>query len=221
MASIQSPSKREQYLRRDLVRDLPAGKHGQRPASKATQGVLTDLQGIQDATSKVNLDVEGALSIRYQQAYEASLRVISVIDDMLDVLINHTAAATASVESTSHPWKIDSMTGEWMGTIKGAVMKRFKIPGLALAALGTLLLSRPAGATLIAGFNAAGEFNSPPVLTFLNTPYLPVEGTKYGSLSVDSSAPPVLTLTTPASFASGNLLALSYGVTWTRARCRL
>ena len=41
-------------------------------------------------TSSVSLDEETTHLIQYQHAYQAAARVISVVDGMLDTLINHT-----------------------------------------------------------------------------------------------------------------------------------
>jgi flagellar hook-associated protein 1 len=53
------------------------------------QKVLVDhLQSRRDALSGVSLDEETMNLIKYQQAYQASARVVSTIDSMLDTLIN-------------------------------------------------------------------------------------------------------------------------------------
>ena len=55
---------------------------------EASSGFLTELQLKREVTSGVNLDEEAANLIRFQRAYEASARYISVIDQILNVLVN-------------------------------------------------------------------------------------------------------------------------------------
>jgi flagellar hook-associated protein 1 FlgK len=50
--------------------------------------VLQQLQNRRESTSGVSLDEEATDVIRFQQAYDASAKVISVINEMLDTLIN-------------------------------------------------------------------------------------------------------------------------------------
>ncbi len=52
------------------------------------QTVADSLNQLQEAVSGVNLDEEAANMIRYQRAYEASARMITAIDEMLNTLIN-------------------------------------------------------------------------------------------------------------------------------------
>ena len=52
--------------------------------------VVQQLQARRESTSGVSLDEEAADVMRFQQAYSASARVITAIDEMLDVLINKT-----------------------------------------------------------------------------------------------------------------------------------
>jgi flagellar hook-associated protein 1 FlgK len=57
----------------------------------ATQDVLVRyLQGRREETSGVSLDEETTNLVRYQHAYQAAARVMSVMDSMLDKLINGT-----------------------------------------------------------------------------------------------------------------------------------
>ena len=48
------------------------------------------VRGQRDAVSGVSMDEEMADMLKYQRAYQASSRVITVIDDLLDTLINRT-----------------------------------------------------------------------------------------------------------------------------------
>lgn len=55
---------------------------------QAGEIVLTHLKNLRGAISGVSLDEESANLIRFQQAYQASARVIQTINDMLDVAVN-------------------------------------------------------------------------------------------------------------------------------------
>lgn len=61
-----------------------------RTSAESTQGVLAALEATRAAVSGVNLDEELTMLLQYQRAYEASARVMTSIDEMLDVLINRT-----------------------------------------------------------------------------------------------------------------------------------
>ena len=52
--------------------------------------LLQQLEAVRQSESGVNLDEEMVQLMRYQRAYEAAARVISVVDEMLDTLINRT-----------------------------------------------------------------------------------------------------------------------------------
>ena len=56
----------------------------------ANQGVLGALEASRGAASGVNLDEELTMLLQYQRSYEASARVMTSVDQMLDVLINRT-----------------------------------------------------------------------------------------------------------------------------------
>jgi flagellar hook-associated protein 1 FlgK len=51
------------------------------------QQVMTQLEGLREATSGVSLDEEAASLMRYQRAYEANARYFTVVNDILDVLM--------------------------------------------------------------------------------------------------------------------------------------
>jgi flagellar hook-associated protein 1 FlgK len=55
--------------------------------------LVTQLQTQQQSVSGVSMDEETTHLIQYQRAYEAAAHVVSVMDSMLDTLINHTAGA--------------------------------------------------------------------------------------------------------------------------------
>jgi flagellar hook-associated protein 1 FlgK len=64
-------------------------------ASQSTnqQTLVSQLTTQQQQVSGVSLDEETTNLIQYQHAYQAAARVISVVDDMLDTLINNTGRA--------------------------------------------------------------------------------------------------------------------------------
>ena len=51
-------------------------------------GVLSIVRGQRESTSGVSLDEEAAELMKFQRAYQASARVISVVDQMLDIVVN-------------------------------------------------------------------------------------------------------------------------------------
>src|SRR5205814_1205333 len=60
---------------------------------KTNQGVLVSQMDMQrQDSSGVSLDEETTHLIQYQHAYQAAARVISVMDSMLDTLINNTGS---------------------------------------------------------------------------------------------------------------------------------
>jgi len=56
--------------------------------TKDRQAVADSLDQLREAVSGVNLDEEAANLIRYQRAFQAATRMVSVIDEMLDKIIN-------------------------------------------------------------------------------------------------------------------------------------
>jgi flagellar hook-associated protein 1 FlgK len=82
----------------------PGDQYGQQVsalgvASSAAKSQVTNQQVLVDQltkqreqTSAVSLDEETTHLIQYQHAYQAAARVISVMDQMLDTLINGTGA---------------------------------------------------------------------------------------------------------------------------------
>jgi flagellar hook-associated protein 1 FlgK len=53
----------------------------------AQSSMLSQVQAEQQAVSGVNLDEEAVNLMRYQQAYEASAKVIAVADELFNVLL--------------------------------------------------------------------------------------------------------------------------------------
>jgi flagellar hook-associated protein FlgK len=62
---------------------------------------VDQLQAQQDAISKVNLDEEKARLLEYLRAYEAAVRAMAAMDEMLNVLINRTAVSTMGSGTSS------------------------------------------------------------------------------------------------------------------------
>jgi flagellar hook-associated protein 1 FlgK len=77
---------------RSLVTDL--GVAAQTANSRATvqQQLTTQADSAREASSGVSIDEETTSLIRYQRAYEASARYLSVVDSTLNTLINHMGA---------------------------------------------------------------------------------------------------------------------------------
>ena len=61
-----------------------------RSQSDNQQVLINQLSNQRSQVSSVSLDEETTHLIQYQHAYQAAARVISVVDGMLDTLINHT-----------------------------------------------------------------------------------------------------------------------------------
>lgn len=57
-------------------------------SAETQQAILTELHNMRDAVSGVNVDEELADIIKFQYGYSASARFISVVDEMLDTIIN-------------------------------------------------------------------------------------------------------------------------------------
>lgn len=58
----------------------------------AANDILRELETMQEQTAGVSLDEESINLIKYQQAFQASARVINAIDQMLDIVINRLGA---------------------------------------------------------------------------------------------------------------------------------
>jgi flagellar hook-associated protein 1 FlgK len=59
-----------------------------RMRSENQSGVLNAVRGQRESMSGVSLDEEAAELMKFQRAYQASARVISIIDSMLDTVVN-------------------------------------------------------------------------------------------------------------------------------------
>jgi flagellar hook-associated protein 1 FlgK len=67
----------------------------QRASQQATvqQSVTDSVDGLAQSSSGVSIDEETTNLLTYQRAYQASSRVLTTVDETLDVLINHTGRA--------------------------------------------------------------------------------------------------------------------------------
>ena len=50
--------------------------------------IMSDLRGMRDSISGVNIDEELADIIKFQHGYNAAARFITVVDELLDTVIN-------------------------------------------------------------------------------------------------------------------------------------
>lgn len=76
----------------NLVAQVGLDTQHNESTEKAQSSLLDQLQLQQDSISGVNLDEEMTDMIRYQDGYQAAIRVISVMDEMLDTIINRMGA---------------------------------------------------------------------------------------------------------------------------------
>jgi flagellar hook-associated protein 1 FlgK len=73
-----------------MIGDLGAAS-AQAQQRQATQDAITDsVDQLRDSASGVSLDEEVSNMLTFQQAFQASSRVLTTLDEMLDTLINHT-----------------------------------------------------------------------------------------------------------------------------------
>lgn len=63
------------------------------------QSTSDGLQAVQDSISKVDLAQEQAQAAAYQRSYEASVRIQAIMDQMLNVLINHMGSSAPSAST--------------------------------------------------------------------------------------------------------------------------
>ena len=57
---------------------------------QTSQSVLTSIDNQRQSVSGVSLDEEMTNLMKFQRGYQASARMMTTIDQMLDTLINHT-----------------------------------------------------------------------------------------------------------------------------------
>ena len=75
---------------RDLSTGLGVQVQSLTQASTVQQSVVQTAQGASDADSGVSLDEEMTSMLLWQRSYQATARVISTVDTMMDTLVNHT-----------------------------------------------------------------------------------------------------------------------------------
>jgi flagellar hook-associated protein 1 FlgK len=73
-----------------LVGDLGAASGLAHHRQTTQESITTAVDNVRNSTSGVSYDEEVSNMITFQQAFQASSRVLTTLDDMLDTLINHT-----------------------------------------------------------------------------------------------------------------------------------
>jgi len=73
-----------------LVGSVGSGVQGAKMIQANAQAVVTAVSNQRQSVSGVNLDEEMTNLITFQRGYQASARALTVMDEMLDTLINHT-----------------------------------------------------------------------------------------------------------------------------------
>jgi flagellar hook-associated protein 1 len=89
--STQGPSTLNQQYSQEIA-TIGVQASTAKSQSDNKQVMANQITGQRQQTSGVSLDEEAAHMIQYQHAYEAAAKVISVMDSILDTLINHTGA---------------------------------------------------------------------------------------------------------------------------------
>lgn len=74
----------------DFVTTFAAASKAATSSAKVAQTAATNALGAQAAGASVDIDEENVNLLMYQQAYQASARVLSAVDEALDTLINRT-----------------------------------------------------------------------------------------------------------------------------------
>ncbi|MBI2874480.1 MAG: flagellar hook-associated protein FlgK [Firmicutes bacterium] len=82
----------EEHLRK-MVGGIGLQSQEARELSETRRLLVRQIDGQRRSVSEVNIDEEMALIIRYQRAYEAAARVVTVIDEMLETVINRLGVA--------------------------------------------------------------------------------------------------------------------------------
>jgi flagellar hook-associated protein 1 len=75
---------------REMIVGLGVRSQAAQRRSHVQADVINRVRSEQEAANGVNLDEELSDLVRFQRAYEASARFISVVDELLDTLINRT-----------------------------------------------------------------------------------------------------------------------------------
>jgi len=84
-----------------LLAQIQAETDGSEALQAQAQGMADQLQAQQDAIMKVNLDEERIRMTQYARGYEAAIRAMAVLDEMLNVLINKMAVTSSGGTSSA------------------------------------------------------------------------------------------------------------------------
>jgi flagellar hook-associated protein 1 FlgK len=76
-----------------LIEQVGAGVQNAQESQTTAQAVVTTLSNQRQAVSGVSLDEEMTNLVTFQRGYQASARALTMMDEMLDTLINHTGTA--------------------------------------------------------------------------------------------------------------------------------
>jgi flagellar hook-associated protein 1 FlgK len=90
VAAIQNSSTGADAQYRNMIDQLGNASAAATTAANVQQTVTTSVGNLQQSASGVNIDQETTNILIYQRAYQASSRVLTTVDEMLDTLINHT-----------------------------------------------------------------------------------------------------------------------------------
>lgn len=80
----------ESYYR-GYIAEIGAQTESAKNMHENQRAILDQIEGLRESTSGVSLDEELSRVIEFQYGYQASARVLSVLDDILDTLINRMA----------------------------------------------------------------------------------------------------------------------------------
>jgi flagellar hook-associated protein FlgK len=80
----------------ELVVSLGARRDAEGVLEQQAQALVDQTQQLQDNESKVDINQELAQARLFQRSYEASVRLQAIMDEMLNVLINHTGTSSSA-----------------------------------------------------------------------------------------------------------------------------
>jgi flagellar hook-associated protein FlgK len=84
---------------KSVVDGLSADVQSADDTLSASQAALDQLNTMQSNITKVNQDQELAQAKEYQRAYDASVQLMNVIDEMLNILINKTGSSSTAISN--------------------------------------------------------------------------------------------------------------------------
>jgi flagellar hook-associated protein 1 FlgK len=84
----------------NLSAELSAKGSTAATAVTEAKSLVTQTQTLQNSVSQVNTDQENAQALVYERAYEAAVRLQTIMDDVLNVLINNVGSPSSSNNST-------------------------------------------------------------------------------------------------------------------------